>query len=250
MHLPAFLLLYYLLRCNPVRNTLNFSLPKTVFRKLTTHSTFWPNVVVLVVFYPKNYIPFEQKAFEKASSWFYPVRQPFVKRQQRGDTKYTRPLKNHFISFNIFKCREVYHPFNVNNIDWSDSDCYIWQMQRGHCVLDKALIRNIHKQEHDMASCNAYTNTTSSHAICYWAHVSAVSVPRLGERSMHCALPKTSIIRAFQAAWDRRMGKEICEYILLVYHIVYYQYIVLHRNINSSSISPTWLPSLYAFFSL
>ena len=94
---------------------------------------------VLVVFYPKNYIPSEQKAFEEASSWFYPVRQPFVKRQQRGDTNIRGPLKNHFVSFNIFKCRELYHPFNVNKIQGSDSDYYLWQMQRGPCVFDKSM---------------------------------------------------------------------------------------------------------------
>ena len=149
MYLPAFLLLYYLLRCNAVPNNLNFSLP-IFFQKLTTHSTFRPNVVVLVVFYPKNYIPSEQKAFEEASSWFYPVRQPFVKRQQREDTKYTSATQKNISylstylsqmlgSLSYLQCQRYTGYFFLQFLQWSDFDCYIWRMQRGPCVLDESI---------------------------------------------------------------------------------------------------------------
>ena len=44
-----------------------------------------------------------------------------------GRYKYTRATQKpfHIIQHIQFKCREVYQLFNVNDIQWSDSDCYI-----------------------------------------------------------------------------------------------------------------------------
>ena len=54
------------------------------------------------VYYPKNYIPSEQKAFEEAEHDFIPT-DNHLSKDNRGEIQNIRgPLKNHFISFNIF----------------------------------------------------------------------------------------------------------------------------------------------------
>ena len=79
---------------------------------------------VFIVYYPKNYIPSEQKAFEEAEHDFIPS-DNHLSKDNGGEIQiyegHSKTISYLSTYSNVWK----FILFNVNNIQWSDSDCYI-----------------------------------------------------------------------------------------------------------------------------